>query len=147
MIIEREGNLFDFEHQAYAHGVNNKGSMGMGIATSFKNIYPEMYQHYRYMCYKKELQPGDCLYWRACRGMPAVFNLVTQESLIVADANFLRESFRQMFVLARKHKIYDIAIPEIGCGHGELNRLDLDKALSPFLSTSEYHVTLYQLNL
>jgi O-acetyl-ADP-ribose deacetylase (regulator of RNase III) len=39
------GDLFDNAHhvQAFAHGCNCQGSMGAGIAKTFRSRYPEMY--------------------------------------------------------------------------------------------------------
>lgn len=44
MLILAEGSIFDHYHQAYAHGVSNKGTFGKGIATEFKallELYPK----------------------------------------------------------------------------------------------------------
>ena len=65
MIIRAEGNLFDYEHQAYAHGVSNLGRMGKGIAATFKELYPEMFQEYRNLCHKKLLEPGQIFFYES----------------------------------------------------------------------------------
>src|SRR5262249_34840272 len=46
------GDLFDNAHdaQAFAHGCNCQGSMGAGIAKTFRSRYPEMYEEYRRRC-------------------------------------------------------------------------------------------------
>lgn len=55
------GDLFADEHcvQAFAHGCNCQGSMGAGIAKTFRARYPEMYEEYR----------------RRCKAEPRLFNL------------------------------------------------------------------------
>jgi O-acetyl-ADP-ribose deacetylase (regulator of RNase III) len=46
------GDLFDNTHeaQAFAHGCNCQGSMGSGIAKTFRARYPEMYKEYPGRC-------------------------------------------------------------------------------------------------
>ena len=46
------GDLFANVHdvQAFAHGCNCQGSMGAGIAVTFRTRYPEMYEQYRALC-------------------------------------------------------------------------------------------------
>ena len=46
------GDLFDNAHgvRAFAHGCNCQGSMGAGVAKTFRARYPEMYEEYRRRC-------------------------------------------------------------------------------------------------
>ena len=46
------GDIFfnTFSAKAFAHGCNCQGSMGAGIAKTFKERYPEMYDTYRESC-------------------------------------------------------------------------------------------------
>ena len=50
MLLKGEGDMFDFNHQAYAQGVSNLGFMGRGIAVDFKNRYPQMFREYKELC-------------------------------------------------------------------------------------------------
>jgi O-acetyl-ADP-ribose deacetylase (regulator of RNase III) len=64
-----KGDLFAnrFKAQALAHGCNCQGSMGAGIATGFRDRYPEMYAEYRRRCkaQPREFNPGDAWLWKA----------------------------------------------------------------------------------
>jgi O-acetyl-ADP-ribose deacetylase (regulator of RNase III) len=46
------GNIFDnaYHAQAFAHGCNCQGSMGAGIAKTFKARYCDMFEEYRKRC-------------------------------------------------------------------------------------------------
>lgn len=46
------GDLFENEHdaRAFSHGCNCQGSMGAGIAKTFRARYPAMYEAYRNRC-------------------------------------------------------------------------------------------------
>ena len=76
------GDLFEnvYEVQAFAHGCNCQGAMGAGIATGFRERYPEMYAQYLAMCKAepRQFNLGDVFLWRE-QGKPSVFNLGTQK--------------------------------------------------------------------
>ena len=63
------GDLFDNAHgvRAFAHGCNCQGSMEEGIATTFREHYPEMIEEYRTRCKAepREFNLGDCWLWKA----------------------------------------------------------------------------------
>jgi O-acetyl-ADP-ribose deacetylase (regulator of RNase III) len=142
MILEKQGNLFLFKHEAYAHGVSNLGRMHAGIAVDFRKKYPTMFKEYQTLCSKKELHPGNIFFYREADNIP-VFNLITQDSLSEARVDFLEEAIRRMYTKAIELKITDIAMPAIGCGRGHLNFSQLLDALHPFKSDSRFHITIY----
>src|SRR6267378_416678 len=86
-----KGDLFAnrFQAQALAHGCNCKGSMGAGIATGFRDRYPEMYAEFRRRCTSepREFNLGDAFLWKE-PGKPCVFNLGTQEGVWRARASY-----------------------------------------------------------
>ncbi|MBT7332046.1 phosphatase [Candidatus Woesearchaeota archaeon] len=144
MLLREEGDMFDFNHQAYAQGVSNLGLMGRGIAVDFKNKYPQMFKEYKELCRNGELNPGDLFFYQDLV-LPDVINLVTQDNLLHANKSYLRESIKKMFVLAKRNDIKDIAMPEIGCGLGKLDFSDLEDMLQPFIGDSNSTVTIYSL--
>lgn len=73
------GDLFSTaEIGAFAHGCNCAGAMGKGIAVSFRERWPEMYEEYRRLCKAGDFALGDVFVWEV--GGEAVFNLGTQKS-------------------------------------------------------------------
>jgi len=79
-----KGDLFAnrFGAKALAHGCNCQGSMGAGIATGFRDRYPDMFQEYRRRCkaQPREFNLGDAMLWKE-EDKPWVFNLGTQEKV------------------------------------------------------------------
>ena len=53
-------SIFDTPADAYVNTINTRGIMGAGIALEFKNRYPKMFDHYKMMCDKHAIRPGDC---------------------------------------------------------------------------------------
>jgi O-acetyl-ADP-ribose deacetylase (regulator of RNase III) len=120
------GDLFDNERaaQAFAHGCNCQGSMGAGIAKSFRSRYPEMYEEYRRRCKAepRQFNLGDCWLWKA-DGQPWVFNLGTQERYWRSRASYeaIGTALRAMRTQADAEGVTRIAMPRIGVGYGGLS--------------------------
>jgi ribA/ribD-fused uncharacterized protein len=125
-ILYVSGDLFDNAHhaQAFAHGCNCQGSMGAGVAKTFRSRYPEMYEKYRRRCKAepRQFNLGDCWLWKA-GDHPWVFNLGTQEGYWRARASYeaIETSLRAMRAQADAEGITRIAIPRIGVGYGGLS--------------------------
>ena len=111
-----------FHAEALAHGCNCQGSMGSGIATGFRDRYPEMFEEYRRRCKAKPRQfnVGDVMLWK---GKPSVFNLATQENYWRARATYeaVEQALRGMRERAEQEGITSIAMPRIGAGYGGLS--------------------------
>ena len=120
------GDLFDnkSEVRAFAHGCNCQGSMGDGIAKTFRARYPEIYEEYRKRCKAEPrlFNLGDCWLWEA-EGQPWVFNLGTQEGFWRSRASYkaIEMALGEMRRQADAEKITSIAIPRIGVGYGGLS--------------------------
>src|SRR3954452_10365130 len=120
------GDLFDNEHgaRAFAHGCNCQGSMGAGIAKTFRDRYPQMYEEYRRRCKAepREFNLGDAWLWKA-DDRPWVFNLGTQEGVWRARASYeaIEAALTSMRRQADHEGITSIAVPKIGAGYGGLS--------------------------
>ena len=125
-IVCVSGDLFDNAHgvRALAHGCNCQGSMGAGVARTFRARYPEMYEEYRRRCKAepRQFNLGDCWLWKA-DDQPWVFNLGTQEGYWRARASYeaIETALRRMREQADAEGITSIAIPRIGVGYGGLS--------------------------
>jgi O-acetyl-ADP-ribose deacetylase (regulator of RNase III) len=120
------GDLFDNAHgvQALAHGCNCQGSMGAGVAKTFRARYPEMYEEYRIRCKAepRQFNLGDCWLWKA-DDQPWVFSLGTQEGYWRSRASYeaIELALRRMRGQADAEGITSIAMPRIGVGYGGLS--------------------------
>jgi O-acetyl-ADP-ribose deacetylase (regulator of RNase III) len=120
------GDLFAnrYDAEALGHGCNCQGSMGAGIATGFRDRYPEMFQEYRRRCKAKprEFNLGDCWLWKE-GASPAVFCLGTQEAVWRARASYeaIETALGRMRQQADDERIRSIAVPRIGAGYGGLS--------------------------
>jgi O-acetyl-ADP-ribose deacetylase (regulator of RNase III) len=124
------GDLFAnrFGALALAHGCNCQGSMGAGIATGFRDRYPEMFAEYRRRCKAepRQFNLGDAWLWKATDDsvdQPCVFNLGTQEGVWRARASYeaIEAALKSMRQQADREGITSIALPRIGAGYGGLS--------------------------
>jgi O-acetyl-ADP-ribose deacetylase (regulator of RNase III) len=110
--------------RALAHDCNCQGSMGAGVAKSFKEHYPAMYEEYRSRCKAepREFNLGDCFLWKE-EGKPSVFNLGTQEHYWRGHASYeaIATALENMKTQADAEGIDTIALPRIGVGYGGLS--------------------------
>jgi O-acetyl-ADP-ribose deacetylase (regulator of RNase III) len=120
------GDLFvnRFQAQALSHGCNCQGSMGVGIATGFRDRYPQMFTEYRRRCKAdpRQFNLGDAWLWKDDE-RPWVFNLGTQEGVWRAKASYeaIQTALKSMRQQAEDEGITSIAIPRIGAGYGGLS--------------------------
>src|SRR5437764_1216235 len=138
------GDLFAnrFKAEALAHGCNCQGSMGAGIATGFRDRYPEMFAEYRRRCkaQPREFNLGDVFLWQA-EDRPWVFNLGTQEGVWRARASYeaIENALNKVRRLADRAGIKSIAVPRIGVGYGGLSwqkvRAIIEKVFAGWTST------------
>jgi O-acetyl-ADP-ribose deacetylase (regulator of RNase III) len=120
------GDLFAnrYHAQAFAHGCNCQGAMGAGIAVSFRERYPAMYEEYRRRCKAepRQFNLGDVFLWRN-EQQPWVFNLGTQERSWRGRASYdaIEAALMTMRQQADAEGIRTIAMPRIGVGYGGLS--------------------------
>lgn len=120
------GDLFENEYaaQALAHGCNCQGAMGAGIASGFRDRYPDMFAEYRSRCRStpRQFNLGEVWLWKEA-ARPWVFNLATQEGVWRSRASYeaIVTSLSAMRTLADAEGVTSIAIPRIGTGYGGLS--------------------------
>ena len=120
------GDLFANAYgvRALAHGCNCQGSMGAGIATGFRDRYPEMFAAYRSLCKAdpRGFNLGDVFLWKD-DARPWVFNLGTQEGVWRARASYdaIETALGRMRELADAEGVDSVALPRIGVGYGGLS--------------------------
>ena len=134
MLVEKTGDLFTSDCPAYGQGVKTMGSMGAGIARSFRERWPPMFEEYRVMCKSGALTPGEIHVFVAADR--TIVNLATQRS-------FRRGAARLDWLKAAAHKVGQLeleglALPRIGAGLGGLRWADVHDILEQELAPISY---------
>lgn len=131
------GDLFRSPAHVLVNTVNTVGVMGKGIAKTFKQVYPEMFEKYRRLCETGELTVGKLWLYRT--PYKWVLNFPTKTTWRQPSRLEYVENGLKAFVKGyAEHGITGIAFPALGCGNGELSwekqvRPLMEKYLKPLL--------------
>ena len=124
MIEYIEGDIFESPAQVIVNTVNTVGVMGKGLALSFKQRYPQMFEKYKLACEKHQLTIGKLmLFYEADHWLlmfPTKENWRNPSKLEYIEKGLMK--FVQTYA---EKNITSIAFPRLGCGNGELNWADV----------------------
>ncbi|MFQ5895214.1 MAG: macro domain-containing protein [Nitrospinota bacterium] len=143
MIRALVGDILESKAQTLVNTVNRVGVMGKGIALEFKKRFPDMYEDYVQRCKKGEVKLGrPYLFPRLTP--PWILNFPTKDHWrsvaqlddIVAGLEYLLEHYREWGITS-------LAVPPLGCGHGQLEWRVVGPTLSRYLSQLDIPVELY----
>ena len=137
------GDIFKSEAQTLVNTVNCVGVMGKGLALEFKKRFPDMFEDYAGRCERGEVKLGvPYLYRRAVP--PWILNFPTKDHW--RSVSRLADIIRGLEHLARHHQewgITSLAVPPLGCGHGQLEWRVVGPTLYRYLKRLEIPVDLY----
>lgn len=120
MITVRIGDIFESDAQTLVNTVNCVGVMGKGIALEFKGRFPDMYEEYAQRCKEWRVKLGEPYLY--CRLTPPwILNFPTKDHWrsvsrlddIVAGLRYFQAHYREWGITS-------LAVPPLGCGHGQL---------------------------
>lgn len=120
MITVLMGNLFESQAQTLVNTINCVGVMGKGIALEFKQRFPDMFADYVARCQRGEVRLGRPYLFKRLLP-PWILNFPTKEHWR-ASAN-LQAIIRGLEYLEAHYRewgIQSLALPPLGCGHGQL---------------------------
>ena len=129
MITYVTGNLFTSPAQVLVNTVNTVGVMGKGIAKEFKKIYPEMFEEYRELCEKKQLDIGSLFLYKTSNKW--ILNFPTKKHWrSPSRPEYIEKGLQKFAAKYADANIHSIAFPPLGCGNGEL---DFETQVKPLL--------------
>lgn len=142
MLSYIEGDIFSSPAQVLVNTVNTVGVMGKGLALSFKQRYPKMFEAYRSACEKKQLRVGKLMLWYEPDHWILMFP--TKENWRYPSRLEYIEKGLATFVRSYAEKqITSIAFPKLGCGNGELSWDDVRPIMEKYLSPLPIDVYVY----
>ncbi|MGM9551755.1 MAG: macro domain-containing protein [Clostridia bacterium] len=142
MIEYIEGDIFESPAQVIVNTVNTVGVMGKGLALSFKQRYPEMFERYKTACEKHLLTIGKLmLFYEADHWLllfPTKENWRNPSKLEYIEKGLMK--FVQTYA---EKNITSIAFPRLGCGNGELDWNDVKPLMERYLKNLPIDVYIY----
>ncbi len=137
-----EGDIFNSPAQVIVNTVNTVGVMGKGLALSFKNRYPEMFESYKKVCEKNSLKTGKLMLYYYPDHWILLFP--TKEHWRYPSKLEYIESGLIKFVQTYADKnISSIAFPKLGCGNGELSWNDVRPIMEKYLKPLPIDIFIY----
>ena len=142
MIEYIEGDIFESPAQVIVNTVNTVGVMGKGLALSFKQRYPRMFEQYKMMCEKHLLTIGKLMlvyeadHWLLL--FPTKENWRNPSKLEYIEKGLMK--FVQTYA---EKNITSIAFPRLGCGNGELDWNDVKPLMERYLKKLPIDVYIY----
>jgi O-acetyl-ADP-ribose deacetylase (regulator of RNase III) len=137
------GNLFDSKAQTLVNTVNCVGVMGKGVALAFKERFPAMFEHYRDLCERGEIQPGVLTLYTDT--VPWVINFPTKRHW--RGRSRLDDIEAGLIILARRYRewrVESLAMPALGCGQGGLNWSEVRPLIERHLGNMDFDIEVYE---
>ena len=142
MIKYLEGDIFTSPAQVIVNTVNTVGVMGKGIALSFKQAYPEMFQAYKKACENKTFQMGNLMLWREIDHWVLLFP--TKENWRnPSKIEYIEQGLKKFAENYMKMSINSIAFPRLGCGNGGLDWQEVKPLMEMYLKPLPIDVYIY----
>jgi uncharacterized protein YwgA/O-acetyl-ADP-ribose deacetylase (regulator of RNase III) len=143
MVIVRIGNLFESNAQTLVNTVNCVGVMGKGVALEFKNRFPDMFEDYAARCRTGRVRLGQPYLYRRLMA-PWILNFPTKDHWrSVSRLQDIENGLQYVLAHYREWGIASLAVPPLGCGHGQLEWRVVGPTLYRHLKQMQIPVELY----
>jgi len=137
------GDMFESKAQTLVNTVNCVGIMGKGIALEFKKRFPDMFEDYVKRCEAKQVRLGRPYLFKRMFP-PWILNFPTKDHWrsvsrlqdIVEGLRYLRQHYKEWGITS-------LAVPPLGCGHGQLEWRVVGPTLYRHLKTLDIPVELF----
>ncbi len=142
--VKRKGDLLSSRFQTLVNTVNCVGVMGKGVALSFKQAYPKMFEDYKTRCDRKEVRLAVPYLYKV-NATRWVINFPTKghwknDSVLKDIENGLKYLSEHL----AEWGVTSLAVPPLGCGNGNLNWTDVLPLIEYYLKPSGLHVEVYE---
>lgn len=146
MISFKRGNIFQSECECLVNTVNCVQVMGKGLALTFKNKFPDMFEAYKIACKTGELAIGKVHLYKTRLEKPKfIVNFPTKNDWRRPSELFYIESgLVSLKEVILQNNIVSIAIPPLGCGLGGLNWIQVRLLLANFAEELPIKIEIYE---
>lgn len=142
MIKYIEGDLFSSPAQVIVNTINIVGVMGKGLALSFKERYPEMFEFYKKACDDKKINIGNLLLWRAIDHWLLLFP-TKKHWRSDSKLEYIEAGLQKFVGIYDQQGITSAAFPCLGCGNGGLNWQDVKPLMEKYLGVLPIDIYVY----
>ena len=120
MIAYVHGSLFESPAKVLVNTVNTAGVMGKGIAKTFRQVYPEMFEQYQRFCENGQFDIGKLFLYKTPHKW--VLNFPTKKNWRQpSESEYIVRGLEKFVDTYAVKGITSVAFPELGCGNGGLD--------------------------
>ena len=142
MIEYIEGDIFESPAQVIVNTVNTVGVMGKGLALSFKQRYPQMFEKYRAACEKHLLTIGKLMLFYETDHWLLLFP-TKEHWRNPSKLEYIEKGLMKFVQTYAEKSITSIAFPRLGDGNGELDWTDVKPLMERYLKELPIDVYIY----
>lgn len=143
MLVFASGNLFETDADIRINTVNCVGVMGKGVALSFKERYPMMFDDYKEACDRGEVQPGRLHTWTAPEGVTVVNFPTKRHWRQKSRYEDIEAGLRVLHDFLRERGRVRVTLPALGCGHGGLDWARVSQLIEDRLADLEAEIFVF----
>ena len=125
MVVKKKGSMFTSSAQAYTCTVNCVGVMGAGIAKTFKQFYPYIYEPYRCKCKKGDIRPGVpfIICSESVNMNPYILMFPTKYHWRnPSEYEWIDKGLKLIIEVMDSKNLDSLALPYLGAGLGQLDK-------------------------
>lgn len=138
----QKGDIFESKAQVIVNTVNCQGVMGKGLALTFKQKYPDMFNVYQQECRTKKLRIGRPTLYQ--RSTPWILNFPTKDSWRAnSKIEYLEKGLEFLVAHYKNAGIKSIAFPKLGAQNGKLSWDEVGPVMAQYLSQLDVDVYIY----
>ena len=137
------GDLFESKCQTIVNTVNTIGIMGKGVALEFKKRFPDMFKDYEKRCAEGKVKLGEPYLYKRLTP-PWILNFPTKKHWrSVSNISDIARGLKYLEHHYKEWGITSIALPPLGCGHGQLEWKIVGPTLYRHMERLNIFVELY----
>ncbi|MFC2084012.1 type I restriction-modification system subunit M [Bacteroidota bacterium] len=138
-----KGNLFTSKSQTLVNTVNTIGVMGAGIALEFRLRYPDMFQRYKKLCVKNQIQIGKLWIYKTPERW--ILNFPTKDNWKDdSKIEYLKKGLNKFLCTYKEKGVTSISFPVLGASHGKIPDDISLKIMLEYLNQCDIPVDIYK---
>lgn len=139
----QDADLFQVKADAIVNAVNCKGVMGKGIAREFKKRFPRSFRIYLAACQSGNIKPGLPLFVRGSGDEPNIIHFPTKNHWRgKSRLDWIRKGLAYLKSYYKEWGIASLAMPQLGCGLGGLDWMDVKPLIEEYLGEEQLDVII-----
>ena len=136
------GDILKSDTDAIVNAVNCEGVMGKGLAYQIKKQYPKTFENYSELCKQGKLKIGQIHSFK--ENGKIIINFPTKDKWrLKSKIDYITATLPVLIDFLKNSDIKSIAIPQLVCGLGGLNWLEVKQVLLEYLTPISNILEIY----